>query len=215
MSREPEPGASWPGLRRVFRLPANQRRLHDEVGDELWFHIQERVEELMEKGLSRDQAEAEVRQRFGDVTRVAHQLELIDERAVRERGRAERFSAFGREVRHAARTLLRAPAFSLIALVTLALGIGATTAIFTVLDAVVLRPLPYPESDRLVSVMHPVSGAGVEPTKWGLSAAGYFYFRRENRTLSDLGVYLTDRVSVAGDGEAERVGAGIVTSTLL
>jgi putative ABC transport system permease protein len=215
MDREPEPGASWPGLRRVFRLPANQRRVHDEVSDELWFHIQERVEELMDKGLSREQAEAEVRKRFGDVTRVAYDLERIDERAVRERGRAERLSAFGREVRHAARMLLRTPAFSVIALITLALGIGATTAIFTVLDAVVLRPLPYPESDRLVSVMHPVSGAGVEAGKWGTSVAGYFYFRRENRTLSDLGVYQTGRVSVAGDGEAERVRAAYVTSSLL
>ncbi|MFN2564478.1 MAG: ABC transporter permease, partial [Gemmatimonadaceae bacterium] len=216
MDREPEPGASWPGLRRVFRLPANQRRVHDEVSDELWFHIQERVEELMDKGLSRDQAEAEVRRRFGDVTRVANELEQLDERTVRERGRAERLSALGREVRHATRTLLRTPAFSVIALVTLALGIGATTAIFTVLDAVVLRPLPYPESDRLVSVTHPVSGAGVEGGgKWGPSVAGYFYFRRENRTLSDLGVYQTGRVHVAGDREAERVRAAYVTSSLL
>ena len=85
--------------------------------------------------------------------------------------------ALSREARHAGRALLRSPAFSLIAFATLAIGIGATTAIYTVLDAVALRPLPYRNVDRLVSVLHPATVPGNGESKWGMSAGGYFYFQ--------------------------------------
>ena len=93
-----------------------------------------------------------------------------------------------RELHQAARALVRTPAFSLVALATLGLGIGATTAIFTVLDSVVLRPLAYPTANRLVLVTHPVSGTAVTAGKWGVSPAGYFYFQREAHTLSASGI---------------------------
>jgi hypothetical protein len=101
MSREPEAGAGWPGLRRVFRLPANQRRVRDEVTDELWFHIEERIEEFMGKGLSREEAEAEVRRRFGDIGRVGDELERIDSTTQRRRWRGEWLESVGRDVRYA------------------------------------------------------------------------------------------------------------------
>jgi putative ABC transport system permease protein len=208
-------GERWTGLRRVFRLPSSARRIKDEAGEELRFHIAERVDELVAAGRSRDEAEYEVRQRFGDIEAYQRVLGNIDSETMRSRDRTELLDRLRRDVVYGARSLARTPGFALIAAITLALGIGATTALFAVLEAVVLRPLPYPEPDRLVSVRHPVSGSAVEATKWGLSSAGYFYFRRENRTLADLGVYETGRVNVTGDGEAERVRAGIVSTNLL
>jgi predicted permease len=124
------------------------------------------------------------------------------------------FDTIGRELRHSTRTLLRTPAFSVIAFVTLATGIGATTAIYTVLDAVVLKPLPYRHDDRLVSVLHPTTVPGNGEAKWGLSAAGYFYFKNQNRTLEDLGGYQTGTMTVTGSGPAENVRVGIVTASI-
>ena len=119
-----------------------------------------------------------------------------------------------REVRHAARALLRTPAFSAIAFITLVVGIAATTAIYTVLDSVVLRPLPYRDAGRLVSVLHPATVPGNGEAKWGLSSAGYFYFKQQNHTLEDLGGYQTGTVTVTSDAGAENLRAGIVTASI-
>ena len=131
-----------------------------------------------------------------------------------QRRRTERIRDVRRELRMAARSLWRTPAFTVIAFITLALGIGATTAIYTVLDAVVLRPLPYRNADRLVSVLHPATVPGNGESKWGLSAAGYFYFKKENHTLEDLGGYQTSTITVTGSSSAENVRAGIVTYSI-
>jgi predicted permease len=121
-----------------------------------------------------------------------------------------------KHARHAARGLRRAPAFSLIAFIMIALGNGATTAMHTALESVVLRPLPYTDPDRLVSLMHPTTAPGSGERKWGLSLAGYFEFRREAKSFTDLGVYRTSAYAIAGDGApAEEVRVGVVTHTLL
>ena len=120
----------------------------------------------------------------------------------------------GREVRHAARALARTPAFTIIAVATLTIGIAATTSIYTVLDAVVLRPLPYRNADRLVSVLHPATVPGNGESKWGLSSAGYFYFKKQNHTLEDLGGYQTGTETVTRDAGAENVRAGYVTASI-
>jgi predicted permease len=119
-----------------------------------------------------------------------------------------------REVRHAARALWRTPAFTIIAFSTLAIGIAATTAIYTVLDSVVLRPLPYRDAGGLVSVLHPATVPGNGEAKWGLSAAGYFYFKAQNHTLQDLGGYTTGTTTVMSDAGAENVRAGMVTASI-
>jgi predicted permease len=131
-----------------------------------------------------------------------------------DRPRIQLFDAVKRELRHAARVLLATPAFSLIAFVTLALGIGATTAIYTVLDAVALRPLAYRNADRLVSVLHPTTVPGNGESKWGMSAAGYFYFKAHNHSFEDLGGYRTDAAVVAGDQSSEQVREADVTASI-
>ena len=201
--------------RRVFRLPDSPARVDETLDEEFAFHLRERIEELMVEGRSREEAEAEAYRRFGDVARYRRQAAEFDAQSIRHRDRLELFGTLGRDVRLAGRALLRSPAFTLIVVLTLAVGIGATAAVYTILDAVVLRPLPYPEPERLVSVLHPVTVPGTGESKWGLSSAGYFFLARENRTLDDLGVYRTDAATITSDGAAEVVHIGYVTQNLL
>ena len=134
----------------------------------------------------------------------------------RMRRRTELGDTLAREVKHAVRALARTPSFTLMTLVTLALGLGAATAIFTILDAVVLRPLPYPHGDRLVALSSPVPGIKAAPV-WGIARHEQYYFERESRTLEDLGVYRTDAWTVMGDGtahQAEQVPTAEVSASL-
>src|SRR5262249_21444277 len=118
--------------------------------------------------------------------------------------------------RLALRRLARQPAFTAPAILTLALGLGATTAIFTVLDAVVLRPLPYRNADRLVYIDSPMPGMGKD-TRWWLGRHEMFYFKQNARALEDLGLYQRGEVTILGDGgaSAERVKSANVSSMLL
>lgn len=120
-----------------------------------------------------------------------------------------------REVSQGIRTLWRTPAFTGIAFVTLALGIGATTAIYTVLDSVVLQPLPYRNADRLVAVLHPTTVPGTGEATWGMSSGGYFQFRKLSHTLADLGGFRTASYALTGQtGDAEQVQVGQVTASV-
>jgi len=204
----------WAGLRRVFRLPTSDERLARDVDDELRFHLEGRIEELVAQGWSRPAAEAEARRRFGDYAAYRRQARDIDLITHHQRRRMDIVDATRRELYQSGRSLLRTPAFSLVALVTLVLGISATTSIFTVLDSVVLRPLPYPAPDRLVAITHPVSGAAVTAGNWGVSPAGYFFFRREARTLDASGIYSTGTLSVRSSDGAARVMSAQITSPL-
>ncbi len=117
------------------------------------------------------------------------------------------------QLRHSTRTLLRNPGFTATAAITLALGIGANAAVFSVIDRVLLRPLSYPESENLVVVHHPVPG--YTTTEWNLSTAGYFYFKENSRTLEELGILRFPSVVLTGDALAERVDAALITASVL
>ena len=148
----------WRGLRRVFRLPLGRRLVEGEVAEEIRFHLEERIEELMTQGLSREAAEREARERFGDPRSVRTQLQRIDHRMVRRRTLGDALEAVWRDARFAARALRKSPGFSVVAILTLALGIGATTAIFSAVNGVLLRPLAVPHLDRLYVVRQDVPG---------------------------------------------------------
>jgi len=118
-----------------------------------------------------------------------------------------------RTFRIALRTLLRRPSFTLVVLLTLALGVGATSAIFTVVEAVLLRPLPYPRAGELVRVQHPV--AKLNPDwRWGVSEGGFWTFREANRTLSGLAVYERAEVVLGGGSRPEKVPAAVVSANI-
>ena len=203
----------WPSLGKVFRLPRTKRRLRQEIDDELRFHLEERAEELVAAGMAPADAEAEARRRFGDVEAHRRETASIDQRIIQERERMDTWDAVRRETRQAVRSLGRSRSFTAIAITTLALGIGATTAIFTILDAVVLRPLPYPAAERLVLLQSGVPGVERD-ARWGLSVAGFLYFREHASSMDALGAYTTGQPTFGGREGAERISAARVSGSL-
>ncbi|HEV2501350.1 MAG TPA: ABC transporter permease, partial [Terriglobia bacterium] len=112
------------------------------------------------------------------------------------------------------RRLRRAPEFTAIALLTIALGVGATTAIFSVANGVLLKPLPYPRADQLVGVW--LTAPGVHLKQNELSPSDYFIFREQGRAFQDIGLYSGDTVTVKSEGgEPERLRAEDVTDGVL
>src|ERR1039457_1128469 len=101
------------------------------------------------------------------------------------------------------RRLARAPMFTVVTLVTLAIGIGANTAIFSVLDGVLLKPLPYPQAEQLIAVDHKAPGVSMEHT--GAAPFLYYTYREQNRTLQDVGMWQFDSVAVTGTAEPQQV----------
>jgi predicted permease len=108
------------------------------------------------------------------------------------------------DLRYAARSLRRSAGFTIVAIITLGLGLGATAAIFTLLNAVVLQPLPYREPDRLVDIITRWPGIRAD-MRYGISPANYFYFRDHSRTLEDVGVYMAGEFTITGNERPERV----------
>ena len=156
--------------RRLFR----QRASDLDLDDELAAHLAIEVKQLMESGLTAEQADVEARRRFGSRALIAE-----DVRAVRGFGAGARL---WQDVRYAARVLRRSPAFTAAAVLSLALGIGATTAVFSIADTVFLRPLPYADASRLVwiSVRFPRMGGEF------VLSPDYVQWRRENRAFQEL-----------------------------
>ncbi|MGH9629346.1 MAG: ABC transporter permease, partial [Bryobacteraceae bacterium] len=117
------------------------------------------------------------------------------------------------QVRQIIRRLKRSPVFTAMTLITLAAGIGATTAIFSVVNGILLKPLPYPEPERLVGVWHTAPGIGFDV--FNMSPATYYIYREEQRTLEDIGVWSSGTVTVTGTSEPEQVETLYVTDGTL
>ena len=186
-----------------MRLP--WRRSSDaDIAEEIREHIDEAVEDLVARGMSRADAEAAARRRFGNVT-------LMEERS-REVWRWTMVSDVVTDLRYALRQLRRAPAFAAAAVATLAIGIGATTTIFSVADAALLNPLPFPNPDRLVSINEVVPLIGDRAIR--LPAPDLLDYQSQSRTFDAVGAWTPRTFELSGDRESERVQAARVTSTL-
>src|SRR5437899_5590587 len=124
------------------------------------------------------------------------------------------FDTVGRDLRYALRGLAQRPAFALAAVLTLALGLGATTAIFSVVYSVLIKPLPYPNADELVTIRY--RAAGVPNSGLGSSEPSmYFTYREETRTLAGIGMWQGSDATLRGLGDPERVRALQVTQGTL
>jgi putative ABC transport system permease protein len=138
---------------------------------------------------------------------------ILDARRYRRRSRAwgatrersGRLESVGQDIRHGTRSLLRRPAFTVAALLTIAVGIGANTSIFTLLHATILRPLPFSEADRLVVVYQTMEKYGL--SRMGVSPPDLRDWQQENRTLQSISPYRSGTVSLLGTGEPERLEA--------
>lgn len=179
-----------------------RRRNDRDMDDEIQGHLDERAAALEAEGLSPADARLAARREFGNVG-----LTMERSREVWRWAPVEELLA---DVRYALRQLRRAPAFAMAAMATLALGIGANTAVFSVVNAVVLRPLPFPESHRLVSVQARATHDGV-PYQENLSYPQFFEFRKQDRVFDHLVCYRDTSMGLSGAGEAINVPAEIVS----
>lgn len=171
------------GVRRFLRIPSP---LSDErsVDDELEFHIQSRVDELIARGVSRAEAEATARRDFGDVAQYRRDVLTIDHQPARGRRMRETVESAWSDTRQIVRALARTPGFFALAVATLALGTGASTALFSVVSGVLLEPLPYPRSDRIVQLFQ-IDEAG---KRMSVSVPNFRDWARETRSFSAMAV---------------------------
>jgi len=120
---------------------------------------------------------------------------------------------FGQQIRHVLRGLGRTPLFTIVTVLTIGLGIGANTAIFSVIDGILLKPLPYPHPEELVSVMQAAPAIGLADCE--LAPSDYFTFREENQTFQQFGIWTGDSSSITGNGVPEQVRSLDVTQGVL
>ena len=201
-----------PGWRRVFRLPVTRESATRDVDDELAFHIAMREEKLRKGGLPPDEASKVARKRFGDVDRVREELVGMSNARVRRDGATDFLEQLGQDLSVAARGLARARGFTAIALLTLAIGIGATASIFSVVYGVLLRPLPFAEPHRIVHLFTGFPALGLPRGPW--SAPEYLDIASGTRSLAEVGAYDARDVTLTGAGRPERIRVGQATASL-
>jgi predicted permease len=196
---------SW--LERIFR----RRHLRDELAEELREHVEEKTEQLMRlENLPRAEARQAALRAFGNPT-------LLEEQS-REVWQWPRLESVLTDLKFAFRRLRKSPGFAATVLLTLAIGIGANTAVYSVVSSVLLKPLPYPDGGQLVSLsLNAPGAAGLADFQKGLplSASMYFTFSENNRTFQSLGTWLAYKANVTGLARPEEVNTILVTDGVL
>src|SRR5690348_10875117 len=145
--------------KKLFRLPwRTDRQIRDDVDEELAFHLDMRVAELVAAGASTDDARAKAAREFGDMDDARRYIGAVDRDIEAAQRRSDFMNDLWQDIGYAIRKLRAAPMFTLAAITTLALGIGANTAIFSVVNALLLKPLPFPQADHLVRIRYAQQG---------------------------------------------------------
>ena len=188
----------------------SRRRRYDDLSVSIQEHIAERVDELIAEGMPRGKAEQMARREFGNVG-------LIEQRS-REAWQWPALESLLGDLKLIFRRLRKSPGFTATVLLTLAIGIGANTAVFSVVNSVILRPLAYPDSDRVLALSLDAPGAEglTDPNRGlGLSASMYLTFARHNRSFESMGVWTGRFATVTGVGEPEEVNAEYLSDGVL
>jgi predicted permease len=181
-------------LRKLFhRLFASLRRgkIEREMERELRFHLEMETAENIRRGMSEEEARRAALRSFGGVEQVKE--------AYRDLSRFRWIEGFWQDARYGARMLRTQPGFTIVAALTLSLGIGANTAIFSVVNALVFNPLPYPDPQRLVWVTNVFRGDEL------IDSGMYFTFQAESKTFDHLAAYESATMNLSGQGEPEQV----------
>jgi len=186
------------GLRTLVRKDREEL----ELDDELSAYLEAATEEKVSRGFSRDEAMRAARIEMGSLAAVKEQI--------RDAGWESILEAFCQDVRFAIRTLRASRSFTAIAVLTLALGIGANTAIFSVINGVLLRPLHFDRSSRLVFIHEYVKNFG----EMSVSYPNFADWREQNRVFEKIGVFNRGSYNLTGSGEVEQLRAGQMSSDL-
>ena len=186
-------------LRYRLRALAQRRGFERDLESELRFHHE--LEEMQQRhaGAAWDDAQFAARRRFGSRTRVREEI--------REMSLWRGWDELTQDLRFGARTLRKSPGFALVAIITLALGIGATTAIFSVVDAVLIRPLGYPDAERLVV---PQSTRRGSDDRWNVTYRDFLTWKAE-KVFASVALYQQDALDLTGHGAPVRVQTAYVT----
>jgi predicted permease len=193
-------------LKRLF----SRRLLYNDLSEEIRAHLDEKIEELVATGMPRKEAAAAARREFGNLA-----LTEEDSRTVWRWVFIEDLFA---DARYGLRMLGRNPVFTIVGLLTIAIGIGANAAVFSVVNSVLLKPLNYPKAEELVSLHQTAPGAaGLADFENGLllSPSMYFTYSEQNRTFQSLGVWVTNTANVTGLAEPEQVRVAAVSDGVL
>jgi len=184
-------------LRAIFR----RTQVEAELDDELRFHFDQHVAKLIHSGVSRREALRRARLEFGGEDHIKEEC--------REARGVHFLETLVQDIRYGLRTLRKAPGFTAVAIITLALGIGANTAIFSYVNAWVIKPLPYPQVDRLMIFLAHDSKKG-----WSYrgiaSDADFFDYQSQNATFESLVPYSSEYFNLTGDGTPDRILGGLV-----
>ena len=197
-------------LRSLASAILSRARIEDETDEELRAHVQNRANDLEGRGLTRAEAERRARIEFG-----AH--EKFKEEC-REAAGAHFLHTLFQDLRFSMRMLRKNPGFTSVAVLTIAIGIGANAAVFSVVNSVLLKPLHYPKPEELVALHQIAPGAaGLANFENGLllSPSMYFTYAEQNRTFQSVGVWTTDISNVTGVAEPEQVRAVVVSDGVL
>ncbi|HET7459222.1 MAG TPA: ABC transporter permease [Gemmatimonadaceae bacterium] len=206
----PERGGDDRWLRYFDFLRRDPRR---DVDDELAAHLEMRVADLVARGLSAEEAHRRALAEFGDVDAVRAATVEIDERVRRRARRRDWIGELARDARVAVRSLRRSPAYALTAVLCAALGIGVTSAVVSATYAILLRPLPYSDPDRLVAIYEQNPARAIHGSN--ISWPDYVSWRDGARSFAAIGMWTWSTKTLVAEGsDAERIEGADVTANL-
>src|SRR5215471_10119653 len=185
-------------VRSLFRRAQADQELDDELRD----HLEQKTEEYVAQGMTQEEAHRRARLDLGGIEQTKEKC--------RDARRVNWIQDFAQDLRFGLRMLRKSPGFTIVAVLTLALGIGANTAVFSVINTVLLRPLPYPDSDRLVQIW----STNPNTNRWGMWTAypRFEDWRRQNTVFEEMATVRTWVISIKGGDHPESL-SGVITSS--